>query len=178
MKTYVRRVSSPAGVILLEAGAQGLVRVAFADGDCEGAAPEPACGEAACILEETERWLSEYFAGKPREKLPKLAPAPTRYQEEVRECALGILPGERISYGAFAKRMQEMTGRRTSARAVGRALGANPLLILVPCHRVCASDGSLRGYAGGLARKEWLLAHEGRMRCPEGESAAGEEGRE
>ena len=69
----------------------------------------------------------------------------------------GIRPGTTLSYGALARKL----GRPNSARAVGLANGANPIAIVVPCHRVIGADASLTGYGGGVDRKRWLLAHEG-----------------
>jgi methylated-DNA-[protein]-cysteine S-methyltransferase len=69
--------------------------------------------------------------------------------------------GETTTYGALAAKAEKRLGRRTSARAVGAAVGHNPISIIIPCHRVLGANGSLTGYAGGLDKKEWLLRHEG-----------------
>lgn len=75
---------------------------------------------------------------------------------------LAAIPyGELTTYGAIAKRLEAETGKRASARAVGVAVGHNPISIILPCHRVVGSTGSLTGYAGGIERKLWLLNHEG-----------------
>lgn len=81
----------------------------------------------------------------------------TEFQLAVWSALTGIPCGETTSYGALAQRI----GRPKAVRAVGLANGANPIAIVVPCHRVIGSDGSLTGYGGGLHRKRWLLAHEG-----------------
>ncbi len=81
----------------------------------------------------------------------------TPFQREVWTALRGIPAGTTISYGDLARRL----GRRAAVRAVGAANGANPVAVIVPCHRVIGSDGSLTGYGGGLQRKQWLLAHEG-----------------
>ncbi|HUA55560.1 MAG TPA: methylated-DNA--[protein]-cysteine S-methyltransferase [Candidatus Sulfotelmatobacter sp.] len=83
--------------------------------------------------------------------------AGTPFQRAVWTGLTKIAPGRTLSYGALAARL----GRPTSVRAVGLANGANPISVVVPCHRVIGADGSLTGYGGGLARKRWLLAHEG-----------------
>jgi methylated-DNA-[protein]-cysteine S-methyltransferase len=82
----------------------------------------------------------------------------TDFQRSVWRALRRIPCGETTSYGALAQRI----GRPTAVRAVGHANGANPVSIVVPCHRVIGSDGSLTGYGGGIERKRWLLAHEQR----------------
>jgi methylated-DNA-[protein]-cysteine S-methyltransferase len=88
--------------------------------------------------------------------LPALDPAGTAFQREVWQALLSIAPGQPATYGALAGRL----GRASAARALGAAVGRNPISVLVPCHRVIGADGSLTGYAGGLARKQALLALE------------------
>lgn len=85
----------------------------------------------------------------------------TEFEELVWSCLRTVKPGATASYGELAARL----GRPGAARAVGRANSQNPVALVVPCHRVIGSDGSLTGYAGGLARKKWLLAHEGRRQA-------------
>jgi methylated-DNA-[protein]-cysteine S-methyltransferase len=80
----------------------------------------------------------------------------TEFEELVWTCLRSIAPGATVSYGVLAARL----GRSGAARAVGRANSQNPIALVVPCHRVIGGDGSLTGYAGGLERKKWLLAHE------------------
>jgi len=87
----------------------------------------------------------------------------TPFQRTVWHALREIPAGATMSYGALAKRI----GRPSAVRAVGLANGANPIGIVVPCHRVIGADGSLTGYGGGLERKRWLLAHEARAAAPE-----------
>lgn len=82
----------------------------------------------------------------------------TAFQNEVWSALRSIRPGETLAYGAFAERL----GRPQAARAVGHANGANPLSIVVPCHRLVGADGALTNYGGGIERKRWLLDHEAR----------------
>ncbi|MGH6734874.1 MAG: bifunctional transcriptional activator/DNA repair enzyme AdaA [Methyloceanibacter sp.] len=118
------------------------------------------------VLEQAERELGEYFAGtRTRFTLP-LAPRGTDFQRLVWEALLQIPPGETRSYAEIAKRI----GAPKAVRAVARANGDNFRGIVIPCHRVIGSDGSLTGYGGGLARKQWLLDHERSM--AQGVSAA------
>ncbi|HEX9067284.1 MAG TPA: methylated-DNA--[protein]-cysteine S-methyltransferase, partial [Ktedonobacterales bacterium] len=83
----------------------------------------------------------------------------TPFQLKVWQALVGIPCGERVSYATVARRI----GSPNAVRAVGHANGHNPIAIVVPCHRVVGSDGSLTGYGGGLWRKQWLLDHEARM---------------
>lgn len=109
-------------------------------------------------LDAARRGLDAYFAGASDafEGLP-LAPIGTPFEREVWQALRSIPFGSTLAYGALAARL----GRPGAARAVGRANAANPLWVIVPCHRVVGADGALVGYAGGLARKAWLLRHEG-----------------
>jgi len=100
--------------------------------------------------------LREYFAGTRRRFHVPVDPAGTEFQERVWQAVAGIPWGETASYGAIA----EQLGGGHLARAVGAAVGANPIPIIIPCHRVLGADGSLTGYGGGLRMKVWLLRHE------------------
>ena len=114
------------------------------------------------VFGQARDWLDRYFAGdapNPRE-LP-LSAHVTSFQLRVREAMLDIPYGQTTTYGAIAKRLEEETGKRQSARAVGGAVGHNPLCIIAPCHRVIGSDGSLTGFGGGIDMKVKLLEHEG-----------------
>lgn len=111
------------------------------------------------LLRETARQLRAYFAGDLREFDVPLAPAGSEFQRAVWAALLEIPYGFTRSYGEQARRL----GRADAARAVGAANGDNPIAIIIPCHRVIGSDGSLTGYGGGLWRKRWLLDHESRL---------------
>ena len=104
--------------------------------------------------------LDEYFAGARRAFELELRPAGTAFQRRVWDALREIPYGQTTSYGALAKRLQDARGPWVSPRAVGAANGANPISIIVPCHRVIGSDGSLTGYGGGLHRKQALIEHE------------------
>ena len=88
---------------------------------------------------------------------PPTAPAGTAFQQSVWEILRTIPYGQTVTYGAIARRIEQNTGRRISAQAVGGAVGRNPISILIPCHRVVGTNGSLTGYAGGLDKKAYLL---------------------
>jgi methylated-DNA-[protein]-cysteine S-methyltransferase len=104
--------------------------------------------------------VTEYFAGKRREFTLRLAPEGTAFQQAVWRQLCRIPYGERASYSAIARRI----GRPAAVRAVGAANGANPIAVVIPCHRVVGSDGSLTAYGSGLPVKSWLLDHESGLR--------------
>ncbi|MFE1878161.1 methylated-DNA--[protein]-cysteine S-methyltransferase [Streptomyces diastatochromogenes] len=109
---------------------------------------------------EVRRQLDAYFDGRlTRFSLP-LAPVGTPFQLRVWQALEDIPYGRTTSYGDLAARLGVP---RAEIRAVGQALGANPLLLVRPCHRVIGADGSMRGYAAGVERKVWLLTHEGAL---------------
>ena len=113
------------------------------------------------IFEETCRWLDLYFSGKIPDFTPPLFLKGTSFRRSVWEILLTIPYGETMTYGKIAeiialrKEIPHM-----SAQAVGGAVGHNPISLIIPCHRVIGTDGSLAGYAGGLERKRWLLTFE------------------
>jgi methylated-DNA-[protein]-cysteine S-methyltransferase len=120
-------------------------------------------GAGACLAAKTPparvcNSLRAYFAGDLHaiDSIPVATPG-TPFQQRVWSELRAIPAGQTVSYGALARRL----GSPAAVRAVGLANGANPIAIVVPCHRVIGADGSLTGYGGGLARKRWLLAHEG-----------------
>ena len=110
------------------------------------------------ILEEAVNQLQEYFDGKRFDFSFKLNPSGTEFQQKVWKSLLEIPFGKTVSYMDLSKKLGDVK----AIRAVASANGKNPLWIVVPCHRVIGTDGSLTGYAGGLWRKKWLLEHE----CP------------
>ena len=114
------------------------------------------------IFRETADWLDSYFVGRPPAKLPRYRiDGLTPFREMVIEEMLKISFGKTVSYGDIAVRIAKRCGRgKMSAQAVGGAVGWNPLCVMIPCHRVVGSDGSLVGYGGGLSNKAALLAHE------------------
>lgn len=114
------------------------------------------------IFEDTRRWLDVYFSGKCPDFTPIMRPHLTPFQQMVSACMRQIPYGQTTTYQAIARKVAEQSGKtRMSAQAVGGAVGHNPISILIPCHRVVGSNGSLTGYAGGLAIKTQLLRLEG-----------------
>lgn len=155
MKTAV--TLSPLGEILLAEEAGALCGLWFRGQKYEGMGlPAPGPAEDAETLRRARRWLERYFAGERPERDFALAPRGTAFQRAVWQALLELPYGKTTSYGALAATL----GCR-SARAVGAAVGRNPVSLIIPCHRVLGADGELTGYAGGLERKRALLALEG-----------------
>lgn len=154
-ETLRRWLESPLGTITLT-GSGGSLRALlfegqkyFAEhcaGSVEGSLP---------VFEETRVWLDNYFSGKESGPPPALAPRGTKFYRAVWEILLSIPRGWSLSYAAIAERLG------SSPRAVGGAVGHNPISIIIPCHRVLGKGGALTGYAGGLERKRRLLEIEG-----------------
>lgn len=123
------------------------------------------------IFAETKKWLEAYFSGRNPGPIPPVILEGTPFQHRVWNL-LGTIPyGETVTYGQMANRLaEESASGKMSCRAVGGAVGHNPISIILPCHRVVGADGSLTGYAGGIKRKLFLLELEGidttRFRIP------------
>ena len=147
---YFLTISSPVGPLTLTQEGQALTGLYFGKRSSqgrEGSTP---------LLEEAARQLAEYFAGQRREFSLPLAPHGTPFQLQVWQALQTIPYGELRTYGEIARAI----GKPKACRAVGMANHNNPISIIVPCHRVVGADGSLTGYGGGLAAKEFLLALE------------------
>ena len=153
---YWHEIDSAVGRLLLAGDGESLIQVCFQSG------PRPLRPQAGWIADAAPfraavAQLEEYFAGKRRRFDLPLAPRGTEFQRCVWRALLEIPYGRTVSYGELARRI----ARPSASRAVGLANGANPLPIIVPCHRVIGADGSLTGFGGGLPIKRKLLALEG-----------------
>ncbi|HEV2268831.1 MAG TPA: methylated-DNA--[protein]-cysteine S-methyltransferase [Steroidobacteraceae bacterium] len=158
---YWHEIDSPVGRLLLAGDGASLIHVGFQSGP----RPLQRAGEwiaDAKPFRAAVAQLQEYFAGERRRFDLPLAPRGTEFQRRVWRALTEIPYGKTVSYGELARRIM----KPSASRAVGLANGANPLPIIVPCHRVIGADGSLTGFGGGLPIKRRLLALEG----------AGEEG--
>jgi methylated-DNA-[protein]-cysteine S-methyltransferase len=114
------------------------------------------------VFDSVRAWLDGYFSGREPGFMPPLKPRGSAFQQSVWEMLCGIPYGQTTTYGALAQRYGERSrGKPTSPRAIGGAVGHNPISILIPCHRVVGADGSLTGYAGGADKKTQLLRLEG-----------------
>jgi methylated-DNA-[protein]-cysteine S-methyltransferase len=147
---------SPVGRLRIVAGDEAIVGLYLPD-HARAPALEAGEGRGFPVLEEARTQLAQWFAGVRREFDLPLRPRGTPFQLAVWEALRGIPHGETRTYAEIAR----LVGRPSAVRAVGAANARNPISIVVPCHRVVGADGSLTGYAGGVDRKRWLLAHEG-----------------
>lgn len=151
---YTQTISSPLGNILLSADEVGVTGLWFDGGRYYAETlPEEHVERETTILMDTKRWLDIYFSGREPDFTPPLHPTGSPFRQTVWQLLLEIPYGQTTTYGA-------LLGDGASARAVGGAVGRNPISIIVPCHRVIGADGSLTGYAGGVDRKIRLLALE------------------
>jgi len=143
-------VNTPLGSARLEGDVNGLTALTVLESNEESSVIIPE------VLEEAVYQLKEYFEGKRRVFDLNLNPQGTDFQKKVWKALLEIPYGKTISYLELSKKLGDVKAIRAAASANGK----NPLWIIIPCHRVIGSDGSLTGYAGGLHRKKWLLNHE------------------
>ena len=175
--SYYDVIETELGPLFVGGSAAGVHRIDFLRGsrderhfvEClaRESSEEPVRDAAAAATAAGQ--LREYFAGeRQRFELP-LAPVGTPFRQRVWRLLLEIPHGETAAYGEIASRL----GTPDAARAVGAAVGSNPLAVVIPCHRVVGANGALTGYAGGLDRKRWLLNHEATaLRVPESVAAA------
>lgn len=144
-----RAIETPLGTMIACATDAGITRLSF--GEAGAGAQESGAGDHH--LDALERELGEYFAAARAAFTVALAPAGPAFNRRVWDALRRIPAGQTKTYGEVARELGSPGGQR----AVGRANHDNPIAILIPCHRVVASDGSPHGYAGGLWRKRWLL---------------------
>ena len=117
--------------------------------------------KALPVFDETKKWLDIYFNGTPPDFTPPLSMNTTPFRKAVWNILLGIPFGKTITYGEISKIIAKQFGiDKMSAQAVGGSVGHNSISLIIPCHRVVGTNGSLTGYAGGLEKKVWLLTME------------------
>lgn len=158
MKTttlYWHEIDSPIGRLLLAGDGASLIQVCFQSGPRPRQPANDWVADGAPFRAAIAQ-LGEYFAGERHRFDLRLAPRGTEFQRQVWRALTEIPYGKTVSYGELARRI----GKPSASRAVGLANGANPLPIIVPCHRVIGADGSLTGFGGGLPIKRKLLALE------------------
>lgn len=142
-------IKTPLGITKIMGDEKGISVISIADeGEISSIIP--------AILQEAITQLEDYFEGKRTDFTFQLNPSGTEFQQKVWKELLEIPFGKTLSYLELSKKLGDVK----AIRAVASANGKNPLWIVVPCHRVIGTDGSLTGYAGGLWRKKWLLEHE------------------
>jgi len=147
---FVRFISTPIGRLLAIADADAVIYLDFVDDDMQ-----EECSDYPLLL-QLEEELSEYFSKKRRKFTVLLSPSGTEFQKSVWNTLLKIPYGETVSYAEEARMLENPK----AVRAVANANGKNPIAILIPCHRVISSNGSIGGYTGGVWRKEFLLSLE------------------
>lgn len=143
---------SPLGNIVIEADEEGITKVKFS---------EDTVSEAEAnnlFIQQGIIWLDQYFMGQEPSELPPLHLIGTQFQERVWHQLQKLPYGTTVTYSQLAQ------GLRSSPRAVGRAVGQNHVLLMIPCHRVMGKDGSLTGYSGGIERKKLLLTFEAQQK--------------
>ena len=162
---FVATYPSPLGTIVMESDGEVLTTLRFGDSGNE-TAPHSIPTQAIAIFNEAKRWLDEYFSGKrtvnavmgtKKDGRIAVRPKGTAFQQRVWQTLLTIPYGKTVSYGDVAR----MVGCK-SAQAVGQAVGANPIALLIPCHRVIAAHGKIGGYEYGIEIKKRLLELEQR----------------
>ena len=162
---FTQHYESPLGGILLAADDTGLTGLWF-EGQKYFARTLDAVHQEqeTAVLSEARRWLDVYFGGKEPDFTPPLHPAGSAFQQEVWALLRRIPCGQTTTYGALARQLAAERGlSRMSAQAVGGAVGHNVISIIIPCHRVVGTNGSLTGYAGGIDKKAALLRLEMKM---------------
>ena len=160
---YITHYSSPIGAITISSNGNALTGLWF-NGQKYFAATLSADykKENLPIFTEAKRWLDVYFSGSKPDFTPQLKLNGSPFRMAVWQILLSIPYGQTITYGAIAQQLAKKNGKaKMSAQAVGGAVGHNPISIIVPCHRVVGTNGSLTGYAGGIDKKIKLLELEG-----------------
>ena len=158
-KAYTSRYSSELGDILLAADEIGLTGLWFVGQNYfADTLPAEQIEQETVILAQAKEWLDVYFSGKEPDFTPPLHPIGSPFRQAVWKLLLQIPYGQTTTYGEIARQMEKLQNRpHMSAQAVGGAVGHNGISIIIPCHRVVGTKGSLTGYAGGLDKKMALL---------------------
>ena len=153
MTHYTTFYDSVIGKLKITGTDEGILTVSFSETEI------PLPGSLPKCLQECVKQVDEYFRGTRKSFSVPLLPQGTEFQQQVWQQLLQIPFGQTTTYQQIAAAL----GNPKGSQAIGRANGANPIAILIPCHRVIGIDGKLTGYGGGLWRKEWLLRHEGAL---------------
>ena len=165
---FTHRFSSPLGGITLASDGEALTGLWFDGQKYYTASLEKEHEEKRLpVFDLADKWLDLYFSGSEPGFLPPLLMRATEFRKTVWEILLSIPYGKTMTYGEIADRIAAGRGlSRMSAQAVGGAVAHNAISLMIPCHRVVGTDGSLTGYAGGLEKKIWLLEMENTSKKP------------
>ena len=157
--TYTQQYTSPLGGILLAADDIGLTGLWFDGAKYFGDdLPDERVERETPILIDAKRWLDVYFTGNEPDFMPPLHPVGSAFRQKVWMLLLQIPYGQTVTYGELTRQLAEKQGlAHMSAQAVGGAVGHNKISVIIPCHRVVGTNGSLTGYAGGIDKKLKLL---------------------
>ena len=155
---YRSQINTPLGPLIITGSSHAIESVGW---HFDGAPATGTTTHSCPVIDDCARQLQAYFEGRLTVFDVPVAPAGTAYQQSVWQRLMEISFGQTLSYGQLAQRLQPPTG----PRAIGSAVGRNPISLILPCHRIVGSRGDLTGFAGGLHRKEWLLTHEGSILC-------------
>ena len=159
---YTHHYDSPLGGITLASDGDAIIGLWFDGQKYFGDTLDSECGEKALsIFDKADYWLDIYFSGKAPDFTPKLKMRTTTFRKAVWNIMLTIPYGQTMTYGQIAEIIAAQSGlQRMSAQAVGGAVGHNSISLIIPCHRVVGTNGSLTGYAGGIEKKVRLLQME------------------
>jgi len=154
MKTFVSYFDSPVGPLEIISSKNSIVSLSFSNSTSINSKENLPRVHQDCLEQ-----LQDYFSGQLKSFKLALNPSGTDFQKRVWNALSEIPYGTTTSYGALS----ELLGNSAAIRAVASAIGGNKIAIIIPCHRVIGSDGSMTGFAGGIPKKEWLLQHEGAL---------------
>lgn len=160
---YLDHYESPLGKMTMAINEEGsLIGLRFDEQKYFGLGLKEYVEKETATSKKTKEWLEIYFSGEePKFSIPITYAKPSYFAQKVHEFMLKIPYGKVVTYKDIALSIEKETGKRVSCQAVGGAVGHNPISIIVPCHRVVGSNGSLTGYAGGVDKKKALLELEG-----------------
>lgn len=155
---YRSIIESPLGDLYVESDGEALLGLWPQSGKYNPLFGKALEGERLPVIEETKHWLKLYFEGGRPDFMPKLSPQGTSFQKLIWQLLQEIPYGETTTYGAIALEAAKRMGKKSmSPQAVGGAVGHNPIMILIPCHRVLGANGALTGFSAGLEKKKYLL---------------------
>ena len=159
---YISKYESPLGGMTLASDGECLIGLWFDDQNHFGTTLTGDLKEGdRLVFKDTRKWLDVYFSGRDPGFIPRIKLIGTDFRKDVWSMLLDIPYGELVTYGEIADKVAKKRGAaHMSAQAVGNAVSHNPILLIVPCHRVIGKDGMMTGYAGGIERKKKLIVLE------------------